>query len=155
MKKVLALLLVLLMVAALAACGQSGNNSSTPSSKAENSESSGEESSEAEDSSQATNEGNSGEVVKITMGGWGDFNTEHEAGTEGMADAIGVEVEFQKYPTDSAFWDNLPAQIAAKRQRWTTPTVGPTTAIHTTTTSMSWEATAPTSLPSVSMPVPG
>ena len=96
MKKVLALLLVLLMVAALAACGQSGNNSSTPSSKAENSESSGEESSEAEDSSQATNEGNSGEVVKITMGGWGDFNTEHEAGTEGMADAIGVpEVSYR------------------------------------------------------------
>lgn len=114
MKKVLALLLVLLMVASFAACGQSGNNSSTPSSKAENSESSGQESSEVQEDSQASSEGNSGEVVTIRMGGWGDFNTEHEAGTEGMAEAIGVEVEFQKYPTDSAFWDNLPAQIAAK-----------------------------------------
>lgn len=31
-----------------------------------------------------------------------------------MAEAIGVNVEFQKYPTDSDFWNNLPAQIAAK-----------------------------------------
>ena len=31
-----------------------------------------------------------------------------------MEEAIGVKVEFQKYPTDSDFWNNLPAQIAAK-----------------------------------------
>ena len=31
-----------------------------------------------------------------------------------MAEAIGINVEFQKYPTDADFWNNLPAQIAAK-----------------------------------------
>ncbi len=109
MKKVLALLLVLLMAASFAACGQGGSNSSTPSSKTEDNESS-----EAQDSSQTSSEGNSGEVVTISMGGWGEFQDEHEPGTAGMEEAIGVKVEFQKYPTDAAFWDNLPAQIAAK-----------------------------------------
>ena len=32
----------------------------------------------------------------------------------GMEEAIGINVEFQKYPTDADFWNNLPAQIAAK-----------------------------------------
>ena len=31
-----------------------------------------------------------------------------------MAEAIGINVEFQKYPTDADFWNNLPAQVAAK-----------------------------------------
>lgn len=48
------------------------------------------------------------------MGGWGNFQDEHEPGTVGMEEAIGVKIEFQKYPTDADFWNNLPAQIAAK-----------------------------------------
>ena len=105
MKKVLALLLALLMVSALAACGQDGKESSTPSSGTDNSSISG-----AADESQAS----TGDTVTIRMGGWGNFADEHEPGTVGMEEAIGVKVEFQKYPTDAAFWDNLPAQIAAK-----------------------------------------
>ena len=31
-----------------------------------------------------------------------------------MEEAIGIKVEYQKYPTDADFWNNLPAQIAAK-----------------------------------------
>lgn len=48
------------------------------------------------------------------MGGWGNFEDEHAPGTVGMEEAIGVKIEFQKYPTDADFWNNLPAQIAAK-----------------------------------------
>lgn len=48
------------------------------------------------------------------MGGWSAFQEEHETGTIGMEEAIGVNVEFQKYPTDADFWNNIPAQIAAK-----------------------------------------
>ena len=39
------------------------------------------------------------------MGGWGNFQDEHEPGTVGMEEAIGVKIEFQKYPTDADFWN--------------------------------------------------
>lgn len=91
-KKFLALFLAAAMVGAVAGCSQNGG--------------SGASSGESQEPS--------GEVVTIRMGGWGNCQDEHEVGTIGMEEAIGVKVEFQKYPTDSDFWNNLPAQIAAK-----------------------------------------
>lgn len=112
MKKVLALMMALLLiVSVMAACGQSSSSSSSEESKNESSQESSESSAEE---SEVSSTAADGDVVTVRMGGWGNFADEHVAGTEGMEEAIGVKVEFQKYPTDSAFWDNLPAQIAAK-----------------------------------------
>ena len=101
-KKLLALLLAATMVGTAAGCSQNGGSGASSGAESEASQSSGE------------SQEPSGEVVTIRMGGWGNFQDEHEAGTIGMEEAIGVKVEFQKYPTDSDFWNNLPAQIAAK-----------------------------------------
>ena len=101
-KKLLALLLVATMVGTAAGCSQSGGSGASSGAESGASQSSGE------------SQEPSGEVVTLRMGGWGNFQDEHETGTIGMAEAIGVNVEFQKYPTDADFWDNLPAQIAAK-----------------------------------------
>lgn len=101
-KKFLALFLAAAMVGTVAGCSQNGGSGANSGTESEASQSNGE--------SQAP----SGEVVTLRMGGWGNFQDEHEAGTIGMAEAIGVNVEFQKYPTDADFWNNLPAQIAAK-----------------------------------------
>ena len=100
-KKFLALFLAAAMVGTVAGCSQNGG--------------SGANSGEASEASQSSGESQepSGEVVTLHCGGWGRVDTEHEAGVIGMAEAIGINVEFQKYPTDADFWNNLPAQIAA------------------------------------------
>ena len=101
-KKFLALFLAAAMVGAVAGCSQNGGSGASSGGESGASQSSGE------------SQEPSGEVVTIRMGGWGNCQDEHEVGTIGMEEAIGVKVEFQKYPTDSDFWNNLPAQIAAK-----------------------------------------
>ena len=100
-KKLLALFLAAAMVGTAAGCSQNGG--------------SGASSGEASEASQSSGESQepSGEVVTIRMGSWTDAS-EHEAALAGIEEAIGIKVEFQKYPTDADFWNNLPAQIAAK-----------------------------------------
>ena len=101
-KKLLALLLAATMVGTAAGCSQNGGSSTSSGGESGASQSSGE------------SQEPSGEVVTIRMGGWSTFEEEHEPGTIGMEEAIGVKVEFQEYPTDADFWNNIPAQIAAK-----------------------------------------
>ena len=101
-KKLLALFLAAAMVGTAAGCSQNGSSGTSSGGESGASQSSGE------------SQEPSGEVVTVRMGGWSAFEEENEAGTIGMEEAIGVKVEFQKYPTDSDFWNNLPAQIAAK-----------------------------------------
>ena len=101
-KKLLALFLAAAMVGTAAGCSQNGGSSTSSGGESGASQSSGE------------SQEPSGEVVTIRMGGWSTFVEEHEPGTIGMEEAIGVKVEFQKYPTDADFWNNIPAQIAAK-----------------------------------------
>lgn len=101
-KKFLALFLAAAMVGTVAGCSQNGGSGANSGAESEASQSSGE------------SQEPSGEVVTLRMGGWSTFDEEHEAGTIGMEEAIGVKVEFQEYPTDSDFWNNIPAQIAAK-----------------------------------------
>ena len=99
-KKLLALFLAAAMVGTAAGCSQNGSSGTSSGGESGASQSSGE------------SQEPSGEVVTVRMGVWSD--EEHEAGTIGMEEAIGVKVEFQSYPTDADFWNNLPAQIAAK-----------------------------------------
>ena len=55
-----------------------------------------------------------GETVTLTCGVWADDEASRlEAAFSGMEDEIGIKMEFLKYPSDSDFWDNIPAQIAA------------------------------------------
>ena len=100
-KKLLAMFLAAAMVGTAVGCSQNGGSGANSGEASEASQSNGE--------SQAP----SGEVITLRCGGWGRLE-ELEPGTIGMAEAIGVNVEFQKYPTDADFWNNLPAQIAAK-----------------------------------------
>ncbi len=56
----------------------------------------------------------SGEGIKLTIGVWADDESKRlEKAFEGIEDDLGIQIEFLKYPSDSDFWDNIPAQIAA------------------------------------------
>lgn len=83
-KKLLALCLAALLTASAAGCSQGTEGSSAPAEGG---------------SAPAGDAAPSGEVVTIRMGGWGNFEDEHAPGTVGMEEAIGVKIEFQKYPT--------------------------------------------------------
>lgn len=66
----------------------------------------------AEEAVEAKND--NGEVVTLTVGTWSiDESARLKAAFEGTEEAIGVAVEFLEYPSDSDFWNNIPAQIAA------------------------------------------
>lgn len=55
-----------------------------------------------------------GETVTLTLGVWSDDESKRlEEAFSGMEEEIGIKMEFLKYPSDSDFWDNIPAQIAA------------------------------------------
>ena len=99
-KKLLALFLAAAMVGTAAGCAQDSNSSTN----------------EQESTASQTDEGSeasNGEVLTLRMGSWADTAV-YEPGLIGMEEAIGIKVEYQKYPTDADFWNNLPAQIAAK-----------------------------------------
>lgn len=56
--------------------------------------------------------GGKGEI--ITVGIWSDEEKKRlEAAFAGIEAELGFKVEFMNYPSDSDFWDNIPAQIAA------------------------------------------
>ena len=56
----------------------------------------------------------SGEGIKLTIGVWADDESKRlEKAFEGIEDDLGIQIEFLKYPSDSDFWDNIPAQNAA------------------------------------------
>lgn len=68
----------------------------------------------AEEAAVVEAENDKGETVTLTLGVWADDETSRlEAAFEKMEEEIGIKVEFLKYPSDSDFWDNIPAQIAA------------------------------------------
>lgn len=68
----------------------------------------------AEDAAVVEAENDKGEAVTLTLGVWSDDETKRlEAAFDGMEEEIGIKMEFLKYPSDSDFWDNIPAQIAA------------------------------------------
>lgn len=55
-----------------------------------------------------------GEAVTLTIGVWSDDESKRlEKAFEGIEEDQGIKIEFLKYPSDSDFWDNIPAQIAA------------------------------------------
>ena len=77
-KKLLALFLAAAMVGTAAGCSQNGGSGTSSGGESGASQSSGE------------SQEPSGEVVTVRMGGWSSFDEEHEAGTIGMEEAIGV-----------------------------------------------------------------
>ena len=98
-KKLLALFLAAAMVGTAAGCAQDSNSSTN----------------EQESTASQTDEGSeasNGEVLTLRMGSWLILLSMSQL--IGMEEAIGIKVEYQKYPTDADFWNNLPAQIAAK-----------------------------------------
>ena len=61
---------------------------------------------------EASNE--NGDTVTLTVGVWSDDESARlEKAFEGIEEEVGIKIEFLKYPSDSDFWDNIPAQIAA------------------------------------------
>lgn len=87
----------------LTACGSNGTAS----------ESSGSQSTVANSTADAA----PAKEVTLKFGYWGSSGEDkaYAKAIEGIETAIpGVKVELQQYPSDKDFWDNLPAQIAAK-----------------------------------------
>ena len=49
----------------------------------------------------------------LSVGVWADDEGERLlAAFAGIEEALGIEIEIMRYPTDGDFWDNIPAQIA-------------------------------------------
>ena len=104
------------MLMGLAACGSQPQ----PSEPAEDAESNAapeaETTTDTEDTETAVVEANNetGEGVTLTIGVWADDESKRlEKAFEGVEEDLGIHIEFLKYPSDSDFWDNIPAQIAA------------------------------------------
>lgn len=87
----------------LAACGSSGKTASS------------EEKSTSESTAvKESEETSSGDTETITIGVWSDDEKSRlESAFANSEKDIGIKVEFMQYPSDSDFWDNIPAQIAA------------------------------------------
>ena len=75
---------------------------------------------EAESTAQSTQaavveaDNDTGEAVTLTIGIWSDDESMRlEKAFEGIEEDLGIKIDFLKYPSDSDFWDNIPAQIAA------------------------------------------
>ena len=104
LKKVMALSMAATMLC-LTACGNAGTQSEAP-----------VESAEKTSDTTAVVEAKQGESVgeTVTIGVWAEDEQKRlEAAVDGVEAATGVKVEFIQYPSDSDFWDNIPAQIAA------------------------------------------
>ncbi len=104
LKKQVALLLALMMlVAVFAGC----NNKQKSTSQNENPVS-------QKDASVTPESKDTSDAVTIDIGVWSDDEGKRlESAFSGMPDAIGLKINVMKYPSDSDFWDNIPAQIAA------------------------------------------
>lgn len=104
LKKVMALSMAATMLC-LTACGNTGTQSEAP-----------VESAEKTSDTTAVVEAKQGESdgETVTIGVWAEDEQKRlEAAVDGVEAATGVKVEFIQYPSDSDFWDNIPAQIAA------------------------------------------
>ena len=104
LKKVMALSMAATMLC-LTACGNTGAQSEAP-----------VESAEKTSDTTAVVEAKQGESdgETVTIGVWAEDEQKRlEAAVDGVEAATGVKVEFIQYPSDSDFWDNIPAQIAA------------------------------------------
>ena len=104
LKKVMALSMAATMLC-LTACGNAGTQSEAP-----------VESAEKTSDTTAVVEAKQGESdgETVTIGVWAEDEQKRlEAAVDGVEAATGVKVEFIQYPSDSDFWDNIPAQIAA------------------------------------------
>ena len=101
----------------LAGCGAKEQ----PAESATNDESSAQEDTKTQEDAQTQEEAavveaknDTGDVVTLTIGVWADDEAGRlEKTFEGIEEDLGIRVEFLKYPSDSDFWDNIPAQIAA------------------------------------------
>lgn len=104
LKKVMALSMAATMLC-LTACGNAGTQSEAP-----------VESAEKTSDTTAVVEAKQGESdgETVTIGVWAEDEQKRlETAVDGVEAATGVKVEFIQYPSDSDFWDNIPAQIAA------------------------------------------
>ena len=89
----------------ISACGSSSDGDTKASDGSENSESTAVK--ESDDS-------NDSEIQTVAIGVWADDErTRLETAFADSEKEIGIKVEFMQYPSDSDFWDNIPAQIAA------------------------------------------
>ncbi len=118
LKKITGCIVCTSMLMGLAACGSQPeapeNTDNAESSAAPETETAGAE--DTEDTETAVVEANNetGEGVTLTIGVWADDESKRlEKAFEGVEEDLGIHIEFLKYPSDSDFWDNIPAQIAA------------------------------------------
>lgn len=119
--KLISVLMTGILCTGLFACGNtSTSQTSDSSSTTEESESDSSEEEDEEDTSDdaqavevKTGDGES-DSVTITIGVW-STDEEQRLGRafDGIEDELGINVEFMFYASDSDFWDNIPAQIAA------------------------------------------
>ena len=114
--KITGLLMCLSMFAGLTACGSQPVADPAPAedSKPQNTAEAETEDTETGDAAVVEANNDSGEGVTLTIGVWADDESRRlEKAFEGIEEDLGVRIEFLKYPSDSDFWDNIPAQIAA------------------------------------------
>ena len=101
---------LLLGAAGCGSAGQSAQNASEGTSAVNETESTAQSAQAAV--VEADND--TGEAVTLTIGVWSDDESKRlEKAFEGIEGDLGIAIEFLKYPSDSDFWDNIPAQIAA------------------------------------------
>lgn len=101
-KKLTALVLSAAMLN-LAACGSSGETASSE-----------EKNTSGSTAVKESEETSGGDTKTITIGVWADDEKSRlESAFANSEKDIGIKVEFMQYPSDSDFWDNIPAQIAA------------------------------------------
>ena len=101
-KKLTALVLSAAMLN-LAACGSSGETASSE-----------EKNTSGSTAVKESEETSGGDTETITIGVWADDEKSRlESAFANSEKDIGIKVEFMQYPSDSDFWDNIPAQIAA------------------------------------------
>ena len=101
---------LLLGAAGCGSAGQSAQNASEGTSAVNEAESTAQSAQAAV--VEADND--TGEAVTLTIGVWSDDESKRlEKAFEGIEGDLGIAIEFLKYPSDSDFWDNIPAQIAA------------------------------------------
>lgn len=111
-KKMMALLLAA-GIFGLTACA--GSTAAQDNQKAEETDVAGDTSSqEGEDKTAVVEADKSGEGEIVTLGIWSEDEKKRlEAAFADSEEEIGIKIEFLQYPSDSDFWDNIPAQIAA------------------------------------------
>lgn len=111
-KKMLAFSLAVAMLG-LTACSGTGTEQGGQETKAD--DSAADVSAEGSGDKTAVVEADkSGKGETVTLGIWSEDEKKRlEAAFADSEEEIGIKIEFLQYPSDSDFWDNIPAQIAA------------------------------------------